>query len=51
MFIRHNEETIDLLPNGRGICFPTILSYQSSLDKSIVDFMRPLFDNGLGEAL
>ena len=43
----YNEEIITLLPNVRGHYFPDILSHRSGLDKSTIDRMRPLFDNGL----
>ena len=47
IFMGHNEETIALLPNGYGLYFLAILSHRSGLDKSALDLMRPLFDNGL----
>ena len=43
----YNKETVSLLPNGYGLYFPSFLSHRSGLDKSVLDLMRPLFDNGL----
>ena len=41
------RRTIDLLPNGCGFFFPVIVSHRSVLDKSVIDRMKPLFDNRL----
>ena len=47
IFMGNKDETIALLPYGYGLYFPEILSYRSSNDKSVIDIVTPLFDNGL----
>ena len=47
IFMGHNKETISLLPNGHGLQFPAFLTHKNGVDKTIIDLMRPLVDNGV----
>ena len=39
------EETMSLLPNCYNLYFPAFLNHKNGVDKTIVDFKRPLIDN------
>ena len=46
-FMGWDEQSLSLLPFGRGSEFPAFLTHKAGVDKLIVDMMRPLFDKGI----
>ena len=46
-FMGYNPVSVGLLPFGYGDNFPAFLTHRSAVDKSIIDWMRPLYDSGV----
>lgn len=46
-FMGYNEDSIKQLPRQYGQYFPAMLTHKLSIDKALLDMMRPLFDGGI----
>ena len=46
-FMGWDKRILPLFENGRGALFPAFLTWRAGVDKSVIDFMRPLYDAGV----
>lgn len=46
-FMGYDQASVPLLPHGRSLDFPAVLTYRGAVDVKVVSLMRPLFDAGV----